>query len=314
MSDFFERAVADQLEPRDVVRPRIPSRFEPVRSPQPGWPEPTLPIEESVIVELSPAPRDPLPRQSGPRRSARLATPEQERPPRPRTSITAAAAPPPGPTTEQDRRATQAARPKWEPLPEPKPDPAAPTVARPRGSEPPPPPARERIQPERSKPVPDTPAPEPPPRRGRRMVTVLDTSASPKASLAPAPRIATDTFRSPAPPASRSAPREVVPERPHRRTSRAAALQPERGTHTPPPPAVDVALPVPPRATRRTTDERPVVGRNGAGLDPLTVHVTIGRVELRGAPPATSGPQRSTRGAAMPLDEYLRRKAGARER
>jgi hypothetical protein len=63
---------------------------------------------------------------------------------------------------------------------------------------------------------------------------------------------------------------------------------------------------------RRVADV-PVPGQAPPGAMPApapTVQVTIGRIEVRAAPPAPAPAQRATRPAPMTLDEYLRQRKG----
>jgi hypothetical protein len=86
-------------------------------------------------------------------------------------------------------------------------------------------------------------------------------------------------------------------------------LRPEpSGTSRP----LSVTAPAP--ARRRPTDQRwardPVAGEQSSpGQDAITVQVTIGRVEVRAAPPATRAAAAPPRSAGPSLADYLRRRS-----
>jgi hypothetical protein len=87
-------------------------------------------------------------------------------------------------------------------------------------------------------------------------------------------------------------------------------------------------LSVMPEPVTKLKVESPAIRPNGAasGLIPPmpqsaakdalpTINVTIGRIEIRAAPPATPAPRRSaTRAPAMKLDEYLKQRAAGGQR
>jgi hypothetical protein len=283
VSDFLSRLAERSTGTPPALRPRVPSTFEP-------WSAGDLGADPRAAAAWPSAAQPTNAAASPPAATAR---PTRE-PPRASVTPPAPASPPaPAPPLDSDDRHPAAPRPRT-PAPAPAPISAAAAAAEPSADAPPPPapaPAPRHhapdLSPEPLGPTRPTPAVAAPPRQPRRQGSAppVPETAAPAAAEAPLAARA----------ASRAPRDDAVAEPWH-------AFEPPAG-----PPANVV------QRGRARAGPAPTPGRAGDG--PLTVEVTIGRVEVRAAPapPARAG-RRPAPGPRVTLDEYLaeRTRAGRR--
>jgi hypothetical protein len=331
MSDYLANLAARSLAPERSVQPRLAARFEPVVGVSPGWtdPAPEAPPLLAEVVEGGVAAR-PAPTRPSEPRGQRAVPPEEpiEEPARPRRSRRRAAESDPEPAPEPVR---------WEGARAPRP---------PETRELPEPPEIRSVPARRPPPRPLSHLPPTlSPGEGRDATANPSFQAvSPQFLPSPgggtagegrgaggegASRMA--PLPSPSPPPPRPAP--VTEDRatlgPPPRTRRAGTVEPVAPREEPPrpavlprpspPPAAQAPRPAPP--TRVLVEPRvsvappapppvPSAPIRAAEAPEPTIHVTIGRIEVRATPPpAQPSRPRQAASSALSLEEYLRRRS-----
>lgn len=283
MSDFFSRLAARALGPEPAVRPRLPGLFEPTGLAVPALVEPASGRTEEESPSLEPAvERHEVVRRVG-------------APPPPPLLGSVAPALPASPAPEERRSLPPPVRTDAVTAVSP---PSGPVSSLPWGDvEPPalPPrlPSAETPGPVAPPPAPALPVGAPPEVRIRELVSpgVAGPSAPPAMV-----------------PASPGAERRVVERRVVERRVEPGDAPAVGGKPAPDPPAPPVAAP---RVVRREAPgEVPVTPSPAPPSPSPAVRVTIGRLEVRAAPPPPARPARRAASSVMSLEDYLKRHAG----
>lgn len=336
MSDFFDRAV-DHLGATETLQPRVPWRFEPVRTAQPGAPDVSTVPPESATAEavlptnqrrrsLLPADRNQQLRPAGPPVTA----PADQRAEPTTPASRSGWVPPPRPAGGLGQRGNKLAEDRSPPSPRSRRADARPDEARAlddgRQAEPPATRAatQRRVGAQRDMPVAaEEPAPITPASDETERAGAARARATVPAHPSPAPAAETHATpallpRIPEPGAPLIQPaivRETVGSRRDlgfklRAEQRSAGDQ-LRGTRD------AVLMPMPPRSRRRSLDElqpRRSIRTRPAAPDATNVEITIGRIELRSGTPAPAKPAPNPRNSAPGLGDYLRHRSGSAPR
>lgn len=278
MSDYLERLVARSFDPSDAIRPRALGLFE-AASPGSAPTEPVPGEEESVGAARPPAAVRPPRTEASPRDVAVTRVPVPAMPVSPPVTPSRAAA--------VNENAAVPPVPATVVSPEPRQDrPHDTASAQPSMT---PPPKRERSQPT----APPLPLP------------LQRTIVQPVQRDVIIERLA-------------AAERGTEQPRRERQPAPVAAAEPSapgsRVSHVPPPQPAPRSRPIRPQVTARQAPDIRSRRDSHSPAEPAaapSIHVTIGRVEVRAVQPAAARRRPAAAGpAVMSLDEYLKQRAG----